>query len=94
MRNTTEEILDLSRSNIGVEQADGFGPQREADSLALACVACGVELDFQILIHGENDYEPAPYKGDWQTSKVFGKKFRLRRTKDELGDVDYRLDVK
>ncbi len=56
--------------------------------------ARGEEIDFQILIHGENDYAPAPCKGDWQTSKVFGKKFRLRRIKDELGDVDYRLDVK
>ncbi len=56
--------------------------------------ARGEEIDFQILIHGKDDYEPAERSGDWQTSKVFGKKFRLRRIKDELGDVDYRLDVK
>jgi len=53
-----------------------------------------VEIDFQILIHGEADYEAAPVDGEWQTSKVFGKKFRLRRIEDELGEVDYRLDVK
>ena len=56
--------------------------------------ARGAEVDFQILIHGDKDYEPAERTGDWQVSKVFGKKFRLRRITDELGDVDYRLDVK
>lgn len=56
--------------------------------------ARGEDVDFQILIHGKDDYEPATRAGEWQISKVFGKKFRLRRIKDELGDVDYRLDVK
>jgi Uma2 family endonuclease len=56
--------------------------------------ARGDDVDFQILIHGKDDYEPAERSGDWQVSKVFGKKFRLRRIKDELGDIDYRLDVK
>ena len=56
--------------------------------------ARGEEVDFQILIHGNEDYEPATRSGDWQASKVFGKKFRLRRIKDRLGNVDYRLDVK
>ena len=52
------------------------------------------EVDFQILIRGETDYEPAERVGEWQVSRVFGKKFRLHRIKDELGDVDYRLDIK
>lgn len=56
--------------------------------------ARGEDVDFQILIHGKDDYEPAERDGDWQVSKVFGKKFRLRRITDELGDFDYRLDVK
>lgn len=56
--------------------------------------ARGEEIDFQILIHGKDDYVPAKRSGDWQLSKVFGKKFRLRRITDELGDVDYRLDMK
>jgi Uma2 family endonuclease len=56
--------------------------------------ARGAEVEFQILIHGEDGYEAAEREGDWQKSHVFGKKFRLRRIKDELGDVDYRLDVK
>ena len=52
------------------------------------------DVDFQILIHGEKSYEPAETDGDWQVSRVFGKKFRLRRITDELGDIDYCLDVK
>jgi Uma2 family endonuclease len=56
--------------------------------------ARGDDIDFQILIHGKDDYEPAKRSGDWQTSKVFGKKFRLRPIKDELGNIDFRLDVK
>jgi Uma2 family endonuclease len=56
--------------------------------------ARGDELDFQILVHGEDDFEPAKRVGAWQVSPVFGKKFRLRRFTDELGDDDYRLDVK
>ncbi len=56
--------------------------------------ARGEEVEFQILVHGEDDYAPAKQIGAWQVSPVFGKKFRLRRIEDELGDVDYRLDVK
>jgi Uma2 family endonuclease len=56
--------------------------------------ARGEEVDFQILIHSDDGYLQAKRDGEWQVSKVFGKKFRLRRIKDELGDVDYRLDVK
>jgi Uma2 family endonuclease len=56
--------------------------------------ARGEDVDFQILIHGKDEYEPAERAGDWQVSQVFGKKFRLRRITDELGDIDYRLDVK
>ena len=56
--------------------------------------ARGEEVDFQILVHGKDEYEPANRTGKWQVSPVFGKKFRLRRVTDEMGDVDYRLDVK
>ncbi|MBI3821547.1 MAG: Uma2 family endonuclease [Planctomycetes bacterium] len=56
--------------------------------------ARGEQVDFQILIRGKEDFVPAKRSGAWQVSKVFGKKFRLRRITDELGDVDYRLDVK
>lgn len=56
--------------------------------------ARGEDVNFQILNHGEGDYERAPQTAAWQVSRVFGKKFRLRRIKDELGNTDYRLDVK
>ena len=56
--------------------------------------ARGAEIEFQVLIRGKNDYVPTKSSGDWQVSKVFGKKFRLRRITDELGDIDYRLDMK
>ncbi len=56
--------------------------------------ARGEVVDFQILRHGKNEYEAAERDGDWQKSKVYGKKFRLRRVEDEIGSVDYRLDVK
>jgi Uma2 family endonuclease len=56
--------------------------------------ARGKNLDFQILAHDEDDYKSAQREGEWQVSKTFGKKFRLRRTTDELGGTEYRLDVK
>ncbi len=56
--------------------------------------ARGGEIEFQILVHGDDDYVPAKRVGEWQVSPVFGKKFRLRRIEDELGDVDFRLDMK
>jgi Uma2 family endonuclease len=56
--------------------------------------ARGDDVDFQILVHGEDDYEPAKRTGNWQVSPVFGKKFRLRRIIDEVGDIGYRLDAK
>lgn len=52
------------------------------------------DVEFQILVRGDDDYEPAERDGGWQVSQVFGKKFRLRRINDERGDVDYRLGVK
>jgi Uma2 family endonuclease len=56
--------------------------------------ARGKDVDFQILRHGESGYEPVERDSDWQRSLVFGKKFRLRRIEDELGGIDYRLDMK
>src|SRR5262249_16692849 len=39
--------------------------------------ARGDEVDFQILVRGEDDYEPARSVGNWQVSRVFAKRFRL-----------------
>ena len=46
--------------------------------------ARGAEVDFQILVHAEDDYAPAKRTGGWQVSPTFGKKFRLRRIIDEF----------
>jgi Uma2 family endonuclease len=56
--------------------------------------ARGEDVDFQILLRGEEDYQPARQMGSWQVSRIFGKRFRLRRITDELGGVDYRLEMK
>jgi Uma2 family endonuclease len=56
--------------------------------------ARGDDVDFKILIHGEDDYEPARNVGNWQVSPTFGKRFCLRRITDEIGGIDYRLDMK
>ncbi len=52
------------------------------------------KLDFTILIHHADGYRPAPKKGGWQKSKVFGKQFRLVRYSDRRGRPKFRLDVK
>ena len=56
--------------------------------------ARGDQVDFQILVQGKDEYEPAKCVGTWQISKVFGKQFRLRRITNELDDIDYRLQMK
>jgi Uma2 family endonuclease len=56
--------------------------------------ARGDDVDFQILIRSEDDYKPARSVGNWQVSRVFAKRFRLRRIKDELGGIDFQLDMK
>jgi Uma2 family endonuclease len=56
--------------------------------------ARGEEIVFQILIHGPDGYEPAPQRGGWQRSPVFGRRFRLVRERDRLGFWKYTLQVK
>jgi Uma2 family endonuclease len=53
--------------------------------------ARGDEVQFQILCHRPKGYASAPQKGGWQRSRVFGRSFRLERTRDRLGDWRYRL---
>ena len=56
--------------------------------------ARGADVEFDILIHGEGDYEPTENINGWQMSPTFGKKFRLRRFFDPMGEPDYRLQMK
>jgi Uma2 family endonuclease len=57
--------------------------------------ARGKKLRFEILHYAPDAYrQSAKKKGGWQQSKVFGRHFRLRRIKDRLGNVAFRLEVK
>jgi Uma2 family endonuclease len=57
--------------------------------------ARGEDIDFQILVWGELDYEPAvTSRGGWQTSPVFNRRFRLTRRRDRMGFWEYTLQVK
>lgn len=57
--------------------------------------ARGEEIEFEILIRGETDYESAPVvRGGWQLSSVFRRLFRLLRVQDGLGGWDYTLQMK
>ena len=56
--------------------------------------ARGADVEFDILIRGEDNYEPAEVVRGWQVSKAFGKRFRLRRVVDPTGEPDYRLQMK
>ncbi|MBV9124875.1 MAG: Uma2 family endonuclease [Planctomycetes bacterium] len=51
------------------------------------------KISFQILLRGRTGYRAAPAKGGWQTSRVFGRRFRLERRRDRLGLWQYTLQV-
>ncbi len=51
-------------------------------------------IDFRILRHGPRGYRPAPSRGGWRRSTVFGRSFRLDRQLDEVGLWDYTLHVR
>jgi Uma2 family endonuclease len=56
--------------------------------------ARGEEIEFTILIREANEYRPASRRGGWQKSRVFGRSFRLERSRDRLEEWQYRLRVK
>jgi Uma2 family endonuclease len=56
--------------------------------------ARGLEVLFQILLWRKAGYVPALVRDGWQRSRVFGRSFRLTRTKDRRGAWKYRLLVK
>src|SRR5262249_40922127 len=56
--------------------------------------ARGDTINFQILLHQPDGYEPAPQRrGGWQESRVFGRLFRLQRRRGRLGLWRYPLQV-
>jgi Uma2 family endonuclease len=52
------------------------------------------EVMMEILRRGPSEYLPAPTRGSWQLSGVFGRGFRLDRSKGRLGLWEYALRMK
>jgi Uma2 family endonuclease len=53
--------------------------------------ARGEQVRFQILLYRKARYIEQALPGGWQRSRVFGRSFRLRRRRDELGLWEYFL---
>jgi len=56
--------------------------------------ARGDEIDFQILYWRKTGYVAAPRKSGWQASRIFGRSFKLTRTRDRRGGWRYNLAVR
>ncbi len=56
--------------------------------------ALGDEIEFQILIPGDAEYVPVGAQESWLASPTFGKSFKLERTTDEDGFLEYTLHMK
>lgn len=55
--------------------------------------ARGPRIDFRILVHGPDGYEPAERQGSWQASPVFGRRFKLQRRRNTDGFWSYALSM-
>ncbi len=51
-------------------------------------------IDFQILVHRRKDYKVVQPQDGWYFSPVFGRSFRLERSRDPMGEWWYDLRVK
>ena len=56
--------------------------------------ARGDEIEFTIQVRDDAEYRAVARRGGWQKSRVFGRSFRLERSRDRLGEWQYRLRVK
>jgi Uma2 family endonuclease len=54
--------------------------------------ARGEAVIFQIFRHRRNGYVAVAQRGGWRRSQVFGRRFRLERRHDRLGQWQYRLE--
>jgi Uma2 family endonuclease len=50
------------------------------------------KLDFKILVRGPRAFRPQVVSRGWIASPVWGRSFKLRRTKDRLGQADFLLE--
>jgi Uma2 family endonuclease len=55
--------------------------------------ARGADIDFQILIHRRKGYVVSRPRGGWHPSPLFGRRFRLERTRNRVGRWQYHLYV-
>lgn len=56
--------------------------------------ARGEEIDFQILVRGPDGYVVTAGRADWQSSPLFGRRFRLTRRRGRMGHWEYTLETK
>ncbi|MBI4605623.1 MAG: Uma2 family endonuclease [Planctomycetes bacterium] len=56
--------------------------------------ARGGGLSFDLLARARTGYRPVPRRRGWVESRVFGKRFKLTRGEDELGNPEFTLAVR
>jgi Uma2 family endonuclease len=56
--------------------------------------ARGADIQFRLLVRGEEEYEEATGRGGWRPSTVFGRRFRLTRERGRMGLWEYTLEVR
>lgn len=56
--------------------------------------ARGADVLFQILVRGESEYVNAESRSGWVRSQVFGRRFRLTRSRGRLNRWKYRLEAR
>lgn len=56
--------------------------------------ARGPNILFQVLVRGETEYVAVAPRNGWVRSQVFGRRFRLTRTRGRLNRWRYRLEVR
>ena len=52
------------------------------------------ELQFEVLVHKPNAYVAVESKAGWRRSPVFGRRFKLTRELNRIGDWSYTLSVR
>ena len=56
--------------------------------------ARGDTLEFTVFVRGDNDFVPVAGESGWRRSEVFGREFRLDRSRNRIGGWSYTLHVR